>query len=130
MRSKNPHSIARVICALLALILLVAVAPQPARAQKFKVLHTFTGPDGYGPVGQLVRDSAGNLYGTASAGGSGICTGQSGCGAAFKLDKTGKHVWTHSFVQSAGQDPGGEFTAGHKRRFLWNDCLRRRRGLR
>jgi uncharacterized repeat protein (TIGR03803 family) len=45
------------------------------------VLHNFTGgADGGAPTGGLVRDSAGNLYGTTSA--SGGC-GQ--CGVVFKI---------------------------------------------
>jgi hypothetical protein len=38
---------------------------QSARAQTFTVLYTFTGaPDGANPVAGLVRDAAGNFYGT------------------------------------------------------------------
>ena len=48
-------------------------------------LHDFTGgADGAFPYGNLVFDSAGNLYGTASAGGTGgNCTG--GCGVVFQI---------------------------------------------
>ncbi len=47
-------------------------------------LHDFSGPDGAMPQSNLVIDSAGNLYGTASIGGTGTaCTG--GCGVAFKI---------------------------------------------
>ena len=34
-------------------------------------LHTFSGPDGAEPLGGMVFDNNGNLYGTAAAGGSG-----------------------------------------------------------
>ncbi len=49
------------------------------------VLHTFTGgADGGNPFGVvLVRDSLGNLYGTAGGGGSTACL--FGCGVVFKL---------------------------------------------
>jgi hypothetical protein len=70
----------------LALVFL-ASAVVLAQAQKFKVLHTFHGPDGANPVGQLVRDKAGNFYSTTANGGAGKCKG--GCGTAFKIDKTG-----------------------------------------
>jgi uncharacterized repeat protein (TIGR03803 family) len=38
---------------------------------KGATLHVFTGPDGQFPVAALVRDAAGNLYGTAWLGGGG-----------------------------------------------------------
>jgi hypothetical protein len=80
------------------------VAVQPAQARKFKVLHTFNGRDGDGPASQLVRDEAGNLYGTTIAGGSSNCTG-GGCGTAFEMDKTGKPVWLHKFQGTNGNEP-------------------------
>jgi len=48
------------------------------------VLHKFSGPDGMAPSSGLVRDAAGNLYGTAPRGGTGGCGG-SGCGVVFKI---------------------------------------------
>jgi len=33
-----------------------------------KVLHSFSGPDGLGPLAGLIFDAAGNLYGTAGGG--------------------------------------------------------------
>jgi len=69
-----------------------------------KVLHTFTGTGGDGkwPFAGLVRDAAGNLYGTTEVGGdlSG-CSG-SGCGVVFKLDKTGKETVLHTFTATGG----------------------------
>jgi uncharacterized repeat protein (TIGR03803 family) len=49
-----------------------------------KVLYSFSGgSDGANPVGGLVADKAGNLYGTTSEGGSSNCT--AGCGIVFEL---------------------------------------------
>ena len=56
----------------------------------FGVLHTFTGAaDGGLPFAGMITDSAGNLYGTAGAGGTGSCSyfGTSGCGTIFELKK-------------------------------------------
>ncbi len=73
------------------------------------VLYSFTGePDGANPAGDLVRDAAGNLYGTTVSGGI-ICSiiapplpGQgpstdSYCGTVFKLDPAGDYTLLHSF---------------------------------
>jgi uncharacterized repeat protein (TIGR03803 family) len=64
-----------------------------APAGQETVLVTFTGgTDGALPYGGLVRDSAGNLYGTTSAGGA------FQWGNIFKLDKTGKETVLYSFT--------------------------------
>jgi uncharacterized repeat protein (TIGR03803 family) len=50
-----------------------------------QVLYSFTGGfDGLDPHGGVTMDSAGNLYGTAVAGGGGFCAGD-GCGVIFEL---------------------------------------------
>jgi uncharacterized repeat protein (TIGR03803 family) len=105
MRSKKPFSAGKTaFVILMALLLASAIVPTQAQARKFKVLHTFHGPNGYAPAGVLTRDMAGNLYGTTEGGGTGKCT-TSGCGTAFKLDKNGKQIWLHSFQGSNGLIP-------------------------
>ena len=65
-------------------------------------LHTFTGPDGRNPRGALIRDSAGNLYGTTYAGGA------HGGGTVFKLDTTGQVTVLYSFAGNLdGERPTG-----------------------
>jgi len=64
------------------------------------VLYTFTGgADGSGPTGPLVRDSAGNLYGTTIRGG--LAFGSHGFGVAYKLDPAGHQTVLHSFSGQA-----------------------------
>jgi len=63
------------------------------------VLHHFKGgTDGANPIGGVVLDAAGNLYGTTEAGGGrGSCTnwfGMPGCGTAFELTPNSQGRWT------------------------------------
>jgi uncharacterized repeat protein (TIGR03803 family) len=77
---------------------------------KLKVLHTFTGgSDGASPLA-LVRDAAGNLFGTANSGGDADCTvgGVLGCGVVFKLDAKDKLTVLHTFT--GGVDGGSPNT--------------------
>lgn len=89
----------KAICALL-LTLALSFA---AKAQTFTVLHTFNGKNGAEPVGTVVLDGAGNIYGTTGTGGIGPCA--DGCGAAFMLTKTGKQVGVFSFNGTDGLNP-------------------------
>jgi uncharacterized repeat protein (TIGR03803 family) len=64
------------------------------------VLYTFNGgSDGAEPLGGLLEDESGNLYGTTSAGGT------SGAGAVFKLPPGGQETVLHSFTGSDGASP-------------------------
>ena len=70
---------------------------------KETVLHTFTGgADGAQPAAGVIRDKAGNLYGTTAFGGT--CPHFDGCGTVFKLDKTGKETVLYTFMD--GGDGG------------------------
>jgi uncharacterized repeat protein (TIGR03803 family) len=65
-----------------------------------KLLHSFTGgADGGSPSGFLTLDSSGNLYGTASSGGS------HGWGLVYKLDSTLHERVLYNFT--GGADGGG-----------------------
>lgn len=68
------------------------------------VLHAFTdGADGGFPVGNVVSDGAGNLYGTAQFGGA------YGWGVVFKLTHG---TWTERVLHSFTGNPGSEPLAG------------------
>jgi len=53
------------------------------------VLYAFAGgSDGGWPYAGVTEDSAGNLYGTTSRGGTGDCAGKGmGCGVVFEIKK-------------------------------------------
>ncbi len=61
------------------------------------VLHNFdhNGTDGYQPLGGLVFDAKGNLWGTTFNGGDGACK-RSGCGTAFELSPASSGGWTET----------------------------------
>ena len=74
------------------------------------VLYAFHGgTDGVGPSGDLVFDSAGNLYGTTFRGGSGTCTG--GCGTVFELSPNGGS-WTETVLYSFQDGGDGALPVG------------------
>jgi uncharacterized repeat protein (TIGR03803 family) len=109
MQSKRPGSKAKIVFAILVTFLLASIiVPTQAQARKFKVLHTFHGApdDGAIPDSKLLRDAAGNIYGTTISGGSakGACP-QGGCGTAFKMDKAGKMTWLYRFNAPKSNTP-------------------------
>jgi len=71
--------------------------PSVTRAQGSEiVLYSFTGGvDGGNPQSPLIRDSAGNLYGTTRVGGA------SNQGVVYKLDATGHEMVLYSFTGGA-----------------------------
>ena len=75
-------------------------------AGQMTVLHIFSGidvgGDGAYPNGGLVRDSAGNLYGTTNQGGL-----ANYYGTVFKVDSSGKETVLHSFRDYSAYDPDG-----------------------
>jgi uncharacterized repeat protein (TIGR03803 family) len=66
---------------------------------KKTILHRFNRTDGASPYAALLRDAAGNLYGTTSEGGA------HNKGTVFKLDSTGKETVLHSFSGAGGMYP-------------------------
>jgi uncharacterized repeat protein (TIGR03803 family) len=76
---------------------------QRAAAQTPTVLHAFTGPDGINPILGVTFDSAGDLYGAASGGGS------SNNGTVYELTPGKSGSWTEktllSFNGKSGSTP-------------------------
>ena len=65
------------------------------------MLYNFTGgDDGASPIGGVIRDSAGNLYGTT-------VPGADNDGVIFKVDTSGNETVLHAFSGSDGDRPSG-----------------------
>jgi uncharacterized repeat protein (TIGR03803 family) len=103
-------TVRRLACASATLALAVLVvtaifvfAVPSVQAQTFKTLYTFGGTTDGGYPNALVRDAAGNLYGTTISGGVGACTDGdlSGCGVVFKVTPAGKEIVLYSFTGGA-----------------------------
>lgn len=100
------------------MLLFVFAATSTARAQE-EVLYRFQGgTDGYFPSSTLLKDDAGNLYGTTVEGGSpGHCE-LVGCGTVFELTAPTKagDPWTETMLyrfkgDSDGEAPGAALVA-------------------
>ncbi len=94
----------RIIIGILAIMALTLILGSSAWAAEYKRLHRFhRGVGGYGLVGGLTLDAAGNLYGTTYYGGA------HGEGTVFELTPNGDGSWTesvlHSFNGNDGQVP-------------------------
>jgi uncharacterized repeat protein (TIGR03803 family) len=99
---------------------LAVFATQVTQAQTLKVLHTFTGGpmDGGNPYTGLLRDAAGNLYGTTEDDGSGRWC-PNGCGTVFRIDANddekvlynlaGNKDGAYPYYGALISDPGGNF---------------------
>ncbi len=73
------------------------------------VLYAFTGKsDGGNPNAALLRDAAGNLYGTTWSGGIEYCYVYYGCGVIFKVNASNQETVLYSFTDGTdGKMPGG-----------------------
>jgi uncharacterized repeat protein (TIGR03803 family) len=109
---------ARSLRILFAAVLTFPALARQAEAQTETVLYTFTGlSDGGVPVAGLISDKDGNLYGTTSQYGGGLCVFPDvGCGTVFELMPTqegGVVQWTFKLLYtfqggSDGDNPKGD----------------------
>ncbi len=93
------------------LVVICALAVPASASWNEKVLYSFQGiPDGSLPVGGIVFDSAGNLYGATTEGGSSSCVSVAQCGTVYQLVPSAKQggAWTETvlyvFKGNASQD--------------------------
>jgi len=102
------RSASRSIYSTLAFVLgMAALATPRAQGQAFSVIYSFTGAsDGANPLAGFIIDRLGNLYGTASSGGS------SGAGVVFELSPTGHETVLHNFTGGTdGANPESRLVA-------------------
>jgi uncharacterized repeat protein (TIGR03803 family) len=82
--------------------LLGSVSWSPAYAEALTTVYSFQGgSDGAYPIGNLVKDNAGNFYGATGAGGVINANCPSGCGTIFKLAPGGALTTLYSFTGGA-----------------------------
>jgi hypothetical protein len=74
-----------------------------------QVLYTFAGSnDGIDPVGGVIFDTNGNLYGATSQGGTGSSCSLFGCGTVFELSPSVDGSWKETIVYNfTGSTDGG-----------------------
>ncbi|MGD0360491.1 MAG: choice-of-anchor tandem repeat GloVer-containing protein [Bryobacteraceae bacterium] len=97
--------------AMAALALTVAAGAQV----KYSVLHEFGGSgDGAFPASGLAMGSSGVLYGVTNQGGTGICSGQEGCGTVYSLTSPGtaEGKWTEKILYSFRGGSDGALPSG------------------
>jgi uncharacterized repeat protein (TIGR03803 family) len=86
------------------------------RSETESVLYNFTGgPDGSSTFAGVIRDAAGNLYGTTAFGGNLSGCNGSGCGVVFKVDPAGKETVLYTFTGGTdGANPQGNLLLDEK----------------
>ena len=90
----------------------VVLRPPPVFSVLYKFCSLSQCADGYNPLGALVRDGAGNLYGTTYAGGSTFGTYDNGGGTVFKVNTAGHEIVLHNFCSAANCADGQLSYAG------------------
>lgn len=83
----------------------------PAGSSEIIALHSFNGDDGYNPVGTLIADAQGNLFGTTAAG------GVYNYGTIFELQRVSSNFVPNLYRDLLGRAPDTEGLA------YWNAQL-------
>ena len=102
----RPKEVSPLFSAGLAVIACALLFATNARAVSEKVIHDFIiYPDGANPVGNLIADAAGNLFGTTQYG------GDHGYGAVFRLTRKPDGKWVETVLHSFDDQPAGAIWA-------------------
>jgi hypothetical protein len=99
----NQNDRLRVAGRLLVLIVIVLLSSSAFASWTEKVLYSFQGlPDGATPIGAVVFDQQGNLYGATQNGGSSSCPSIEQCGTVYQLTPPAKKgdPWTETVLYS------------------------------
>jgi uncharacterized repeat protein (TIGR03803 family) len=77
-------------------------------------LHSFTSSNGDGadPMGSLITDSSGNLYGTTAVGGNPGCAFSNGCGTVFELVNSPSGYTYTVLYKFTGSNGDGSISSG------------------
>ncbi len=87
------------ICATLLAFSVIGFSTLASASANETVIYNFNcGPNNCGLDGPLVRDSAGNLYGTTFVGGITTCYGGQGCGIVYELSPNGQGGWIETTI--------------------------------
>lgn len=90
---------------LLAISLVLAFSSLLVHAGE-TILYSFKGsPDGYGPVGGLIPDQNGNLFGVTAQGGA------HGLGTVFELSPNGTGGWNETVLYNFTGNADGQYPA-------------------
>ena len=85
-------------------------------AQEYTTLYSFQGrADGSGPIGFMIVDKTGKLYGTTTYGGAGTTCDPFGCGTVFEILRPAKQgdPWTEAILHNFNTSDGNWPSAGH-----------------
>jgi uncharacterized repeat protein (TIGR03803 family) len=82
------------------------LTPNADGSWREKVLHSFSGSDGFAPYASLTFDHSGNLYGTTFEGGA------KGVGVVFKLMPNSNGGWHETVLHAFLDRPGASPNAG------------------
>jgi uncharacterized repeat protein (TIGR03803 family) len=118
-KQENPKESIRktIVIALTRLALALAfvsffAAASWVHAQTLTTLYSFTGQaDGADPLGDLIMDSQGNLYGMTALGGNFTNCSPNSCGVIYEISPSGQETILYSFVGGVdGGEPSGGLT--------------------